>query len=400
MLSAFLHAPTLSFLCSSSSSPQPQPKPRPCLSSMASSSLVRIAVVGDVHDDWNLEEDANALQFLKCHMDLKNLSDKGLRGNAAGFGALHRQVPLSSLSNQSLALPEQTVTSVKLLLLPFFPCSHAFASSGDFGNENLELVQDVAALNFPKAVILGNHDSWSTQQFSSKEKDRVQLQLECLGQEHVGYKRLDFPLLKLSIVGGRPFSCGGQQIFRKRLLSARYGIQDMEGSAKRIYEAALRTPEDHLVILLAHNGPTGLGSELNDICGKDWVFGGGDHGDPDLAQAISHLKETTNVSIPLVVFGHMHKELAHGNGLRKMIVVGTDDIIYLNGAIVPRVKRSTNETSLHASNSDGTYRAFTLVEILNGQVNKISESWVSVVGNETTLEEEHILFKSNGQSSR
>nr|KJB54909.1 hypothetical protein B456_009G054000 [Gossypium raimondii] len=332
MLSAFLHAPTLSFLCSSSSSPQPQPKPRPCLSSMASSSLVRIAVVGDVHDDWDLEEDANALQFLKPDLVL---------------------------------------------------------FTGDFGNENLELVQDVAALNFPKAVILGNHDSWSTQQFSSN-----------LGQEHVGYKRLDFPLLKLSIVGGRPFSCGGQQIFRKRLLSARYGIQDMEGSAKRIYEAALGTPEDHLVILLAHNGPTGLGSELNDICGKDWVFGGGDHGDPDLAQAISNLKETTNVSIPLVVFGHMHKELAHGNGLRKMIVVGTHNIIYLNGAIVPRVKRSTNETSLQASNSDGTYRAFTLVEILNGQVNKISESWVSVVGNETTLEEEHILFKSNGQSSR
>jgi hypothetical protein len=25
---------------------------------------------------------------------------------------------------------------------------------------------------------------------------------------------------------------------------------------------------------------SGLGSNLNDICGKDWVFGGGDHGDP------------------------------------------------------------------------------------------------------------------------
>ncbi|XP_021276239.1 uncharacterized protein LOC110410707 isoform X2 [Herrania umbratica] len=247
--------------------------------------------------------------------------------------------------------------------------------------------------------------------FMVRRKDRVQLQLECLGQEHVGYKRLDFPLLKLSIVGGRPFSCGGQQIFRKRLVSARYGVQDMEGSAKRIYEAALGTPEDHLVIFLAHNGPTGLGSELNDICGKDWVFGGGDHGDPDLAQAISHLKETSTFSILLVVFGHMHKELADGNGLRKMIVVGTDNIIYLNGAIVPRVKRPINkqqaahrssidnQTLLNASNSDGTKRAFTLIEILNGQVDKISENWVSVVGNETTLEEEHILFKSNGQSS-
>ncbi|OMO90947.1 hypothetical protein COLO4_18762 [Corchorus olitorius] len=233
----------------------------------------------------------------------------------------------------------------------------------------------------------------------------------CMSMEHVGYKHLDFPSLKLSVVGGRPFSCGGPQIHRKRLLSARYGIEDMDGSAKRIYEAAIRTPEDHLVVFLAHNGPTGLGSELNDICGKDWVFGGGDHGDPDLAQAITHLKETTTISVPLVVFGHMHKELAHGNGLRKMIAIGIDNIIYLNGAIVPRVKRHTNEqqtvyrrsidneTSLHASNSYGTKRAFTLVEISNGQVDKISESWVSVVGNETTLEEEHILFKSNGQSS-
>lgn len=42
-----------------------------------------------------------------------------------------------------------------------------------------------------------------------------------LGEEHVGYRRLDYPMLKLSIVGGRPFSCGGQQLFRKRLLAAR-----------------------------------------------------------------------------------------------------------------------------------------------------------------------------------
>ncbi|KAK8482596.1 hypothetical protein V6N11_066258 [Hibiscus sabdariffa] len=290
----------------------PEPKTLPCRPSMASSSLVRIAVVGDVHDDWDLEEDTKALQFLKPDLVL---------------------------------------------------------FTGDFGNENVELVQTVSALNFPKAVILGNHDSWITQQFSSKEKDRVQLQLECLGQEH--------------------------QIFRKRLLSARYGIQDI---AQRIHEATLGTPEDHLVILLAHNGPTGLGSELNDICGKDWVLEGGDNGDPDLAQAISHLKETTTVSIPLVVFGHMHKELAYGNGLRKMIVAGTDDIIYLNGAIVTGV-RPANETLLQSSNSDGTNRAFTLVEISNAQVDKISERWVSVIGNETTSVEERILFKSDVQSS-
>jgi hypothetical protein len=32
----------------------------------------------------------------------------------------------------------------------------------------------------------------------------------------------------------------------------------MDGSADRIYNAALGTPENHMVIFLAHNGPTGV----------------------------------------------------------------------------------------------------------------------------------------------
>jgi hypothetical protein len=44
--------------------------------------------------------------------------------------------------------------------------------------------------------------------------------------------------------------------------------------------------------------------------------------------------------------------------------------------------------------SSGTMRAFTTVEILDGRVDKIAETWVSVVGDKTTLKEEHVLFKS------
>ncbi|KAL5839954.1 hypothetical protein ACOSQ4_012562 [Xanthoceras sorbifolium] len=190
MISALNHAHTLSFHL-------PPPKKRG--SAMSSSSAVRIAVVGDVHDDWDLQDDTKALQLLQPDLVL---------------------------------------------------------FTGDFGDENVELVQSVADLEFPKAVILGNHDSWKTQQFSGKKKDGVQLQLECHGEEHVAYRRLDFPTIKLSVIGGRPFSCGGEQIFRKKLLSARFGVQDMDGSAKRIYNAVRGTPEDHLVIVLAHNGPT------------------------------------------------------------------------------------------------------------------------------------------------
>lgn len=118
---------------------------------------------------------------------------------------------------------------------------------------------------------------------------------------------------------------------------------------------------------------------------------------------MSLIKEANKVCVPLVVFGHMHKELAHGKGLRKMIVAGSDDVIYLNGAIVPRVKRLfyenssmsdiNNEPHLTTPESNATMRAFTLVEIFNERVDKIAECWVSVVGDKTKLVEEHQLFK-------
>lgn len=86
----------------------------------------------------------------------------------------------------------------------------------------------------------------------------------------------------------------------------------------------------------------------------------------------------------------MHKELAFGNGPRKMIVIGDDHTIYLNGAIVPRVKTSTL-----TQNSEGTLRAFTLIELKEGKLEKITETWVSVIGDNTSVEEEHILFSNN-----
>ncbi|XP_021730036.1 uncharacterized protein LOC110697010 [Chenopodium quinoa] len=296
------------------------------------SSSFRIVVVGDIHEDWKLEHDCKALHFLRPDLVL---------------------------------------------------------FTGDFGNENVELVKGITELNIPKGAILGNHDAWSTSKFTKKVKDGVQLQLECLGETHVGYDHLDFPSLKLSVVGGRPFSCGGDNLFRKKLITSRYGIHNMEESADQIYKAALRTPKENSIVLLSHNGPTGLGSGNDDICGVDWEPEGGDFGDRDLAQAILQLKESTNYSIPLVVFGHMHKDLACG-GSRKMIAMDENNTMYLNAAIVPRVKCASSGASL---------RAFTVVEFSDGKIAKVAETWVSINDNEASLEEEHLLFSSNDGSS-
>ncbi|XP_021735814.1 uncharacterized protein LOC110702422 [Chenopodium quinoa] len=219
-------------------------------------------------------------------------------------------------------------------------------------------------------------------------KDGVQLQLESLGEAHVEYGHLDFPKLKLSVVGGRPFSLGGDKLFRKKLLKARYGVQNMEESAQKIHMAAIGTPEDHSIIFLSHNGPTGLGSSVDDMCGKDWE-GGGDNGDPDLEQAISLLKETSTYSIPLVVFGHMHKEMVD-RGSRKMVFVASDNTMYLNGTIVPRVK---------PLDLGGSLRVFTVVDLRDGRITKVVETWVSVVGDNISLKEEHVLFCSSVKGS-
>ncbi|THU52703.1 hypothetical protein C4D60_Mb10t06710 [Musa balbisiana] len=292
----------------------------------AMSRPLRIAVVGDVHDYWELEEDSKALHFLQVILEMRMLN----------------------------------------------------------------LLEAFQVLSFQKQQFWGTMIAGLLKSFQRNE--------------HVGYCRLDFPMLKLCVLGGRPFSCGGDRLFRPKLLSSRYGVSDMEQSAKKIYEAALGTPEGHSVIVLAHNGPTGLGSKVSDICGRDWIFGGGDHGDPDLAQAISDLQRDTQIPIPLVIFGHMHKALAYGNGLRKMIAVGADNTIYLNAAIVPRVKHilvngsgsSMEEQNQFETSENGTVRAFTIVEFLDGQVEKIMETWVLVAGEKIELDHENITEDSDG----
>ncbi|KAK9078822.1 hypothetical protein SSX86_002880 [Deinandra increscens subsp. villosa] len=380
---ALFHAPNSKVLLGSPSlTPSPPTSPASYsskfnrsirLSSMASS--VRIVVVGDVHDDWDLQEDSKALELLQLQVFVWNCSQTWCCLQAGFF-------------MQRLFLLDYPASFLSFLVL-----EHFLFESSDFGNENVELVRSIAALKIAKAAILGNHDAWNTQNFSEKYKDAVQVQLKSFGEEHVGYQRLDFHPLKLSVIGGRPFSCGGERLFRKQLLAKRYGVNNMNESAKRISDAASGTPKNHSIIILAHNGPTGLGSNVNDICGRDWVRGGGDHGDPDLALAISQLKGNTEYAVPLVVFGHMHKELAFGAGPRKMIVVGDDNTIYLNGAIVPRVKRFCDSPS--SENAKRTSRAFTLIDSKEGKVEKIAETWVSVNGDNTNVEEEHILFGGN-----
>ena len=302
---------------------------------MISDRLVKIAVVGDVHDQWE-PEDALALKHLK----------------------------------------------VDLVLFV-----------GDFGNESVEIVQAIAALDIPKAVILGNHDAWYTATpwgrkkcpYNRSQEDRVQQQLDLLGAAHVGYSKLDIAKFKLSIVGGRPFSWGGSEWRQGAFYQERYQVANLEESAARITQAVQDTAYN-TVIFLGHCGPKGLGDRPEDPCGRDWKPLGGDHGDPDLATAIAAAKQAGK-TIPLVTFGHMHHRLRHTQTrLRKQIDTNPTGTVYLNAASVPRLLKT--ETTCR--------RNFSLVSLQNGQVQDISLVWVN---SQYQIASEESLYRGTTQLS-
>jgi uncharacterized protein (TIGR04168 family) len=293
-----------------------------------SDSLIQIAVVGDIHDRWE-DEDNLALQHL----------------------------------------------GVDLVLFV-----------GDFGNESVDVVRRIAALDIPKAAIMGNHDAWYSASawgrkqcpYDPKKEDRVQQQLDLLGETHVGYGKLDFPRLQLSVVGGRPFSWGGPEWKNKEFLRDRYDVTNFQKSTDKIVAAATQASYE-TIVFLGHNGPRGLGDKPEDICGRDWEPPGGDHGDPDFTDAIAKVR-ATGKRIPLVTFGHMHHSLRHTKARTRTAVVATgEDTVYLNSACVPRI---VEEAGVRQRN-------FSLVSLNNGVVCEISLVWL---GNNFSLVDKQLLY--------
>lgn len=244
---------------------------------------------------------------------------------------------------------------------------------GDFGNESVEVVRQVAAIKLPKAVMLGNHDAWYSATewgrqkcpYDRTQENRVQQQLDLLGAAHVGYGKLDFPKLGVTVVGARPFSWGGSTWKNVEFYKEWYGVHDFAESTAKIVNAANQATCDS-IIFLGHCGPSGLGDRPEDICGKDWHPPGGDHGDPDFAAAIAETR-AFGKNIPLVTFGHMHHQLRHTKQRdRTAVVVDAVGTLHVNAASVPRIIRQEYNSR----------RNFTLVTLKAGEVVEASLLWL------------------------
>lgn len=244
---------------------------------------------------------------------------------------------------------------------------------GDFGNESVEIVRLISQVQLPKAAIMGNHDAWYSatdwgrqkSPYDHRKEDRVQQQLDLLGEAHVGYGKLDFPNFNLSVVGSRPFSWGGSKWKYEQFHHERFGVESFDESVNLIMNAVEQTASD-TILFIGHNGPKGLGDRPEDPCGKDWQPIGGDHGDPDFADAIAQARQLGK-KIPFVTFGHMHHTLRHTQTeLRRAIHVDTAGTVYLNAASVPRIIKQDGQK----------LRNFSIVTLEDGIVTQAELLWL------------------------
>jgi len=231
-------------------------------------------------------------------------------------------------------------------------------------------VRAIASLPVPKAVILGNHDAW--QSFGRKvATDKLRESLDLLGEDHVAYTVREVPRGGVSLIGARPFSWGGQSLRSPELYDEIYGIHTARQSAAAIVDAA-RNAQHRDLVILAHNGPLGLGDQSHDIWGKDFGKPGGDWGDRDLALAIQRI-EGFGLRVRAVIAGHMHHRLVHPRGGERTRFVRRGGTMFLNAAYVPRVRQADNGDEL-------SY--FLRTRWQAGECIAVEEVWVDVHGDE------------------
>ena len=297
--------------------------------------IIKIAVVGDIHDLWELKDNA-ALSHL----------------------------------NVDLAM-----------------------FLGDYGNEAVEIVRRIAAVDLPKVAVMGNHDAYYSASkkgikkcpYDRTREDWVQLQMDLLGEAHIGFSKREFPQFNLTVVGARPFSWGGSKWRYRQFYRDRFDVRGFDESSELILAAA--DEADHRTVIFAgHVGPLGLGSAPDDPCGKDWGKSSADYGDPDFARAIS-LTQESGKHVPLVAFGHMHHKLKKDNyPLRKRVVTDAQGTVYFNAANVPRIEKS----------DDGDRHSFSLVTLANSTVTHISQIWLDSQFNQLSQE---TLYEPNQSST-
>jgi hypothetical protein len=268
---------------------------------------VRIAVVGDIHLLWD-ERDTQALD--DCGYDLVLFV-----GDLAGFGldgALRVAHDISPLKTPALV----------------FPGNHDAVTAPQLAAEVLMRTPDLAR----EALAL-------------HMTARVQALANALSPVPLcGYSLHPFEAHGLTVLAARPHSLGGPRLAFRRYLASRFNVRRMTDSVDRLCALFDAVPENQQILVLAHNGPSGLGSSRHAIFGCDFRAGDGDWGDPDLGEALQYARDAGKRVLG-VVAGHMHHAV-RGGGERAWLVE-RHGLVHVNAARVPRYRAGAHSEERH-----------------------------------------------------
>ena len=178
-------------------------------------------------------------------------------------------------------------------------------------------------------TILGNHDGPTA--FTGRSFPKSYLRLcDALGDRHLAMRRVEMPELGLSLVGARPLSMGGGDL---KFVPPGCESWTIERWADEL-TALLLAAEGERIVVLAHDGPSGLGSSRDAIYGCDFRPDAGDWGDPDLRLALDRAV-AAGKPVVAVIAGHMHHALRGGGSREWQAREG--GVLHVNAAVVPRV---------------------------------------------------------------
>ena len=224
----------------------------------------------------------------------------------------------------------------------------------------LAVARSIATLRTPALVMPGNHDAVTVPQLGAEVFEtsdalrdafaigmarRVRRLTRALHPVPLcGYSLHAFAEHALTVLAARPHSLGGPRLAFRRYLAQQFGVHTLAESAQRLCALFDAVPESHRIVVLAHCGPSGLGTTRDAIYGCDFRAAQGDWGDSDLAQALAHA-QARGKQVAAVVAGHMHHAL-RGGGQRTWRVRHAG-IEHVNAARVPRSRRSAHGRERH-----------------------------------------------------
>lgn len=237
---------------------------------------------------------------------------------------------------------------------------------GDFARwtGSLPVARKLSALTRPAWAIPGNHDAVSLSQLLAEIKGRPLVRTltglamghrvgrlaRALGPVRLRGFSLDRLDQDLALLTARPHAMGPDRFYYRGYLKRQFGVADFEASAERLKALVDQAPKR--ILVLAHNGPAGLGDTPDAPFGNDFNPAAGDFGDPDLRLAIDYARASGH-QVLAVVAGHMHHR-NHKTGQRRRTWDHDGETLYVNAARVPRMKRDGSHRHHVALHIDGS----------------------------------------------